>query len=235
MISAFAKAIAQLPEPEFRRALLLSLLLSLVVLAGLAGVVWWALYDLGVLSLGWPFSWFVEGAVWLVFGVVTLVLFPAVVTTFVAFFLEGVVKAVEDKHYPNDPPGHDVPIGRSLVVGINYTLVLVAVNLVGLILYLPLSFFPIFSLVVFSLLNGYLLGREYFELVALRHLDDETARTMRRRHSWRLTAVGTVIAFLFPIPILNLVMPLIAAAAMVHVFKRLQARATRRQMSGEPA
>jgi CysZ protein len=58
----------------------------------------------------------------------------------------------------------------------------------------------------------------------LRHLDDEAARAMRRRYSRRIVLAGVVIAFLFTIPVVNLLTPLIAAAAMVHVFKRISAR-----------
>ena len=224
MISAFTKAIAQLPEREFRRALGLSLVLSLVTFAVLAAVAWWVMENAGLLDWPWPLNYVFEAVGWLVFATLTWFLFPAIVSTFVAFFLEGVASAVERKHYPNDPPGTDVPLGRSLLIAVNFTLALVLVNVVGLLLYLPLMFFPILSFIVFYVLNGYLLGREYFELVALRHLDEEAARTMRRRHSRRLLLVGVVIAFLFTIPVVNLLTPLIAAAAMVHVFKRVSAR-----------
>lgn len=224
MISAFTKAIAQLPEREFRRALGISLGLSLVTFVVLAVVAWWLMGNAGLLDWPWPLNYVFEAVGWVVFATLTWFLFPAIVSTFVAFFLEGVASAVERKHYPNDPPGKDVPIGRSLLVTVNFTLVLVLVNVVGLLLYVPLMFFPILSFIMFYVLNGYLLGREYFELVALRHLDDKAARAMRRRHSRRIILAGVVIAFLFTIPVVNLLTPLIAAAAMVHVFKRISAR-----------
>ena len=224
MISAFTKAIAQLPAREFRRALGISLGLSLVTLVALAVVAWWLMGNADLLDWPWPLNYVFEAVGWVVFATLTWFLFPAIVSTFVAFFLEGVASAVERKHYPNDPPGQDAPIGRSLLVTVNFTLALVLVNVVGLLLYVPLMFFPILSFIMFYVLNGYLLGREYFELVALRHLDDEAARAMRRRYSRRIVLAGVVIAFLFTIPVVNLLTPLIAAAAMVHVFKRLSAR-----------
>ena len=97
-------------------------------------------------------------------------------------------------------------------------------NLLALPLYLLLLFVPPFNLFVFYLLNGYLLGREYFELVAARRLDTAGVRRLRRAYRGRLLLAGAVIAFLLTVPIVNLVTPIIATGFMLHVFEGLRRR-----------
>ena len=110
----------------------------------------------------------------------------------------------------------DLSIGRGLAVGLKFLWDVIRLNLFALPVYI---FAPGLNLFVFYGLNGYLLGREYFELVALRHLDAAAAVELRKRHRWRLFVAGVVMTFLFTVPIVNLVTPLIATAAMVHIFK----------------
>ena len=126
---------------------------------------------------------------------------------------------MEARHYPNDPPGKDLSIARGLAVGLKFLWDVVRLNLLALPVYL---FVPVLNLFVFYGLNGYLLGREYFELVALRHLDAKAALEVRKRYRWRLFVAGVVMTFLFTVPVVNLVTPLIATAAMVHIFKGLK-------------
>jgi CysZ protein len=70
------------------------------------------------------------------------------------------------------------------------------------------------------LANGWLLGREYFERVALRHLSRTAADALRRRHSGGVFSAGVIISVLTIVPIANLIAPLFGAAFMVHMFKR---------------
>ncbi|HEY5337958.1 MAG TPA: EI24 domain-containing protein, partial [Rhizomicrobium sp.] len=69
--------------------------------------------------------------------------------------------------------------------------------------------------------DGWLLGRQYFELVALRHMSRGAANTMRKRHGATIYGAGFLIALIAAIPVVNFIAPLFGAAFMVHVFKRL--------------
>jgi uncharacterized protein involved in cysteine biosynthesis len=80
---------------------------------------------------------------------------------------------------------------------------------------------PGINLVLFLALNGYLLDREHFEVVALRRLDAGAARAMRNRFGGRVFKSGMVIAGLFAIPPVNLIAPVVATAFMVHLFEAL--------------
>jgi CysZ protein len=138
-------------------------------------------------------------------------------------FLERIAVAVEARHYPNDVPGVDLSIAHGLAAGLKLLRIALLLNLIALPVYVLFSIFlPGLNLFVFYGLNGYLLGREYFELVALRHLDKAAALELRKRYRWRLFAAGVVMTFLFTVPIVNLVTPLITTAAMVHIFKGLE-------------
>jgi uncharacterized protein involved in cysteine biosynthesis len=77
---------------------------------------------------------------------------------------------------------------------------------------------------VFYVLNGYLLGREYYETVALRRLDARLAGELRRRNRWRVFLAGVVITLMLTVPLLNLIAPVIATAFMVHIFEIIRRR-----------
>jgi CysZ protein len=90
------------------------------------------------------------------------------------------------------------------------------------VLALPLYLLvPGINLVLFLTLNGYLFGRGYFEVVALRHLDAAAAKALRHGSGGRIFLGGVAIAGMFALPFVNLVAPVIATAFMVHVFNVL--------------
>jgi uncharacterized protein involved in cysteine biosynthesis len=106
-------------------------------------------------------------------------------------------------------------------------MLVVMLRLTGLTLLLNLLALPVYllapgiNLFLFLALNGYLLGRGYFEVVALRRLDAGEARAVRRRFAGRIFLGGVVIAGLFALPFVNLVAPVIATAFMLHIFEAL--------------
>ena len=217
MLTALSRALAALFSPPLRGVVVLS-----VALAAASFLVLWVAVAIGLGALptvGWrPVNWFIDllGTV----GVVLLswLLFPTVVTLITGFFLERVAAAVEAMDYPGRGPPRRQPIGEIMAALVRLTLLSLVLNLLALPIYLLL---PLFNIAVYLALNGYLLGREYFEVVALRRLDLEAARALRRRCSGRIFLSGVTIAGVFALPILNLVAPVIAAAFMVHVFEGL--------------
>ncbi len=221
MLQGFSRAIAQLFEAPFQRVLWRSLALTTAVFVVLAVGAYYAVPD-DPTEWEWV-NWLIGFGTFGAFLVVLFFLFPAIATLFIGMFLEEIAAAVEHRHYAGDAPGREVPIGRSLGITLRFTLVLILLNLLALPLYL---FLPAINIVVFYGLNGYLLGREYFELVAHRHFGDAEVAALRRGNRMRLLLTGAVIAFLLTVPLVNLVAPIIATAAMVHVFKRLRPSGT---------
>lgn len=219
---AFSRAFSQLTDPAFRLVLLRGLAITLGLFIALFFGVDYLLGSLQLSDTGW-LNTLVQVLGNIVFVVVLLVLFPAVSTAVMALFLEDVAAAVEKRYYPGDPPGHSAPFVPSLTMALRFLVIMVLLNLLVLLLtpfMLGINFF------VYYLLNSYLLSREYFELVSLRHLEPKAIETLRKANSGRLMLAGFGIAVLMTVPLLNLVAPLLATAVMVHMFKGLEARPT---------
>jgi uncharacterized protein involved in cysteine biosynthesis len=75
--------------------------------------------------------------------------------------------------------------------------------------------------VLFFFATAFLLGREYFELAAMRFHEPAAARALRKQHATTVFMGGMLIAAFVSIPIVNLATPLFATAFMVHMHKRL--------------
>jgi CysZ protein len=230
ILEAARAALRSLFAPEFRAVFMKSLGLTLLALVALwfglrALFDWLALPWIDALLPGFP-AW----AGWLAFiaavlaGVglaIALALLVAPVTAAVAgLFLDDVAEAVERTDYPGDPAGNALPLARSMVQSLKFFGVVILGNVVALLLLLV----PGVNIAAFFVVNGYLLGREFFEFAALRHLPEKKARALRRRHSGTVFLAGLIIAAFVSIPLLNLLAPLFSAAMMVHLFKMLAAR-----------
>lgn len=138
------------------------------------------------------------------------------VTALIAgFFLDDVAEVVEKRDYPSDPPGKAMPFGVAMKSSLRFLGVVVVGNIVALFL----LFIPGVNLIAFFLVNGYLLGREFFEFAAMRFRSPDDARQFRVKNALTVFMAGLVIAAFLAIPLLNLLTPLFAAGMMVHLHK----------------
>ena len=103
-----------------------------------------------------------------------------------------------------------------------FLLTLLAINLVMLPFYLVALFIAGLGAVLFYGVNGWLAGREYYEQVALRRRDPVEVKAWRKANAGTLWLTGIVIVFLGTIPILNLIVPVLGVAAMVHIAQTLK-------------
>lgn len=215
MIDALIKAIAQLNDKAIQVTLLLSIGTAIVVFFVLWSVIGFLLTETALFQLAW-----LETVIDFMGGLATLVvtwfLFPGIVSAVMALFLDAVARAVEAKHYPGLPPAEGTTLGETVVASLRFLVILVALNLFMLLF---LIFPPVFPFVFYSV-NGYLLGREYFELVSLRRMDLTRARDIRKQRQGTLFVFGICIALLLTIPVINLLTPIVATAAMVHLFEK---------------
>jgi CysZ protein len=146
-----------------------------------------------------------------------LFLMPAVTAFVGSFFVDEVADAVEQAHYPAEPRGKALPFFVALIEGIKIALIAIVVYLCAL----PFIFFAGIGIVILFLANAYLLGREYFELAAMRFRSPVEAKTMRKARGTYVFIAGMVIAVFVSVPLLNLATPIFAMAFMVHVHKRI--------------
>jgi uncharacterized protein involved in cysteine biosynthesis len=231
MLDSAIKALSQIFSPPFRAVLLKSigLALILIVLLGLGlhhGLVW-----LTGAGEGYAEGWLgpnshtpllilakliaVAAALGIIVGSVFLM--PAVTALVASFFADEIAAVVERSHYPQEPPGTPLPATRALVEGVKTALLAVAVYLVAV----PFLLVAGVGALIFFFAAAYLLGREYFELAAMRFHPPAEAKRLRRLHRSTVFVSGMFIAAFVSIPVVNLATPLFGVAFMVHMHKRL--------------
>lgn len=221
MVRALFAAVAQLGDPAIRKYIWWSLGLTVLSYALAVAGLWFGLGAVNVVEPAW-LDTVIDVAGGVAVFVVALLFFPAVVTVFVGLFLEGIAAAVEARHYPDLPPAREVPVGESIAGAVSFAVVSLGLNLLALPIYILA---PALNIAVYLLLNGYLLGREYHELVAARRLDRRALTAERRGYRMRLIVAGMIIAGLMLVPVVNLLAPVIATALMVHTVQPLRTRA----------
>jgi uncharacterized protein involved in cysteine biosynthesis len=219
LLDPLIKAFAQLDDVRLQRVVGLSIGTALVVLLLLGVGAWFLIAQFGDVSTAW-LDWLIEIMAGLGLVILILFLFPAAVSATIGLFLESVAEAVEARHYPGLVPPRGQTVREAIQSGLKFAIVAILLNLAAL----PLYLIPPFNVFVFYVLNGYLLGREYYETVALRRLDARQAGELRRRNRWRVFLAGVVITLMLTVPLLNLIAPVIATAFMVHIFEIIRRR-----------
>jgi|SRR5690242_16229101 len=243
MIEAALKTLSQMVSPPFRTVLLKSVGLALFFLA-LIGIAlnrllaWltgageqWVEHAAGPLAhgplvvLGWLL------AIALGLGIIAGVIFlmPAVTALVASFFADEIAETVERVYYPADPVGVPLSFARAALQGVKTSLFAILIYLCAM----PFLLLAGFGAVIFFVATAYLLGREYFELAAMRFHSVTEARALRRKYRLTVFVGGLFIAAFVSIPIINLATPLFGTALMVHVHKRL-AGGPRRELIDPP-
>ncbi len=216
MIADALDSFAQIFSPPFRRVMAKSLGLTTAILV-LAGVgldrLALSLVHVGPAWVSAVLS--IVVALGLVAGLIFLA--PPTASLVAGFFLDEIAAIVERAIDPGGPLGRPLPIAPSLAMGLRFAVLSILVNLVVLLL----TIFTGVGLVSFFVLNGYLLGREYFEFAAMRHVSAVQARRLFREHWGLVYLAGAIVSAFVAVPFLNLLTPLFATSLMTRVFKRV--------------
>ena len=227
IFQSFGTALGQMGDPRFRRVMVLGVVLAFALLA-----VVYALFllmiatltpDLVELPVLGPVSGLHQLLGWAsLFFMLALSVFlmiPAA-AAFAGLFTDDVAQAVEEAHYPFLPPARILGWAEGLRASINLIGLLVLVNLAALMSVLVVG--P-FAPVLFWAANGWLLGREYFMLVALRRLPADQANALRSRNGLTIWMAGALMAAPLSIPLVNLLIPVLGTATFTHIFHKLMA------------
>ena len=220
MINLFLISVSQLPDPAFRRVIIKSILLSVLVFIFLAIIVWFVLSETNFFTF-WVFEAFADMFGGITAIVISWLLFPTLASFFITVFLEDIVEAVESRYYSNTLLEKINTPSATFVISLRFTAIALFLNILAIPFYFFTIWFPPLGIFVFYCLNSYLLGREYFELVALRHIKLKDISSIRRSNSWQLFLFGSVTTFLFTIPIINFLAPILGVAGMTHFFRKL--------------
>jgi CysZ protein len=220
MFASARKALALIFDPAFSgivaKSIFLTIALFVVLFLGLE----YAIHQLPQLGWHWV-NVVLEILAPVLFIFLIFFLGAPVAAIFGSFYLDDIAKAVEAKFYAGDGPAPGAPFFTSLRSGFRLAATIVLVNLALLPFDIEL---PLLGEVAALLINGWLLGREYFELAALRHLTPSAAHVLRRAHGSAIFFAGLLISILSILPVANLFAPLFGSAFMVHLFKRYEAK-----------
>ncbi len=221
----FLKSLSQIGDRAFRGVLLRALILTVLLLAGLTWMISWVLAWLLPDQLSLPligeitFLDTIGAGLGLGAGLILSVfLMLPVAVLFTGFFLDRIAAAVEAAHYPGLPAVPRQPFWHMLADNLRFIALVVLLNGLALVFYL--AFIP-FAPLIFWAVNGFLMGREYFQLVALRRLDLKSANALRKRHFWGIWLAGGLMAVPLSLPLVNLVIPILGVATFTHLFHRL--------------
>ena len=225
ILNAFFAALGQIGDRRFRRVLFLGLALTLALLiaatAGLVALVQGLVTD----EVGLPFigqvTWvddILSVSSVVVMLVLSVFLMVPVASAITSMFLDTVAEAVEAVHYPGLPPAQPVSFGDALRDTVNFLGVLIAANILAIVLYV---IFAPAALFIFWGLNGFLLGREYYTLAAMRRVGRTRAKELRRKHAGTIWLAGSLMAVPLSIPLVNLLIPILGAATFTHLFHQL--------------
>lgn len=228
-LRALALGWGDLLRPRVFKLALAGIALTILLFVALqAGMFWlirtflpgdFALPWIGTIDFGNTLSW---GSLAL-FPLMGFFLMAPVAAGFAGLFAENVSEAVEDIHYP-------ARRGKSLSImdGLGESLALMA--LVILVAIISLILTPVLgplAPVLFYFVNGWLLGREFFQMAARRHLSKEATFAMRRDNRGQIILAGVLVAIALTIPVVNIAVPLLAAAAFTHLFHLISERSDR--------
>lgn len=217
MIAAALLALQDALSPDFRKvlwkALGLTILLFIGILIGLEVAI--------SLLVAFPWPW-LETILAVATGLGVFAAFfflmAPVTAVFAGLFLDDIAVLVEQRDYPGDAPGKPLATATAIWTGVQFGLLVLIVNL----LLLPTLLIGI-GAVMMVIGNAYLLGREYFSMVAMRHMQPREAQALRKTNAARVFAAGLIPAGLALIPVVNLFVPLFSTSYFVHIFKRIQA------------
>lgn len=223
----FAKAVGQLGDPRFMRVLWLGVALTVALLVACYAALLWVVevYASGPLTLPviGPVTWIGDllgwGSLFLIVFFSMFLMVP-VASAITSLFLDDVADAVERRHYPRIAPAARISFAEGLRETLGFLALLIVANLLATVAYVALPFGTPF---LFYALNGFLLGREYFQLAAMRHAGRAGAKALRRRHGAEVWLAGCLMAVPLSIPVVNLVIPILAAATFTHMYHRLAA------------
>lgn len=225
IFDSFSKSLDQLGDPRFRRVVLLGVGITLAALVGVFALVFWGVgawvgdgITLPLIGdIPWAGTFASWGALVLMFGLSIFLMVP-IAQAVQSLFLEDVADAVEARHYPALPPANRVSLADAVVDGLRAFGVLIAANIAALVLYV---FFVPLAPFIFYGLNGFLLGREYFQVTALRRAGPGQAKALRRKHFPLIWAAGILMALPLTIPVVNLLVPVLGAATFTHIYHQV--------------
>lgn len=222
LIAPFMRTLHSLAVPGMLMVMAKTIVFSVIAL------VWFILFS--VLAVSWLTHTLQGHAIadflpWLgSIGGTTIgwILFPAVMPIITKFFDAQIVLLIDEKDYPDMLKPRSSQFWLELLHDMRFSLMAITLNIVVF----PLYMLPIVNLLLFYLLNGYMLGHEFFLMAARRHVPEHEAQELFHRYGTTIILAGIALTLFATIPVINVLTPFLGIAFMVHLYHRLDRRFT---------
>jgi len=225
IIRAVERTFGQVFDRAFLKVFSLGIAITLVAM-----IATWFLADylrdnMMVFQFGW--QWVNDSLHWLLdvdwifnllFFLLMGIFFPPIATIFMSLFLDDIIDAVEEKYYPNRMAGNRIGNLHLLYLAVRLAFMIVLLNILVIPLYIIFFWTGFVPLAIFYILNSYLLGWGYYEMVAVRHLGVREAGRHRTSIRGQVMLGGAAITLLYMVPLLNLAAPILGVAILTHMF-----------------
>jgi uncharacterized protein involved in cysteine biosynthesis len=212
LVSPLARALGQLDDRVFLGVLLRSVAWSAACFVALHVAAVWAVDRLLGLH-GW-IGWAAEVLGGIGASLLALWLFLPVAAAIGTLYIDRVAGAVEHRWYPSLPPPRGASLAAQLWDAVSVGARILLLSVLALVLALII---PGVGLVLAWVIGGYAIGRGLFAAVAMRRMPRAAAWMLYRRARPVVLVQGCILALAGYVPVLNLLIPVVGTAAMVHV------------------
>ena len=204
------KSLSALKDPYYWKLIFLSLIITASMFGGFTYGIKFLLEALG--TSGW-LSWLgTFGAT-----IISWFLFPLLFPIITSLFVDKVANRMEKTHGLMAQAITPPPLSSTITAAIKFSLTALLLNILFLFFY----FIPVIGIFIYLMVNGYLYGREYFEIVGLRFQKQKEIRALRKENKWKVRLAGVFIIILFTTPFLNLIAPILATIFMVLIYHKV--------------
>jgi CysZ protein len=217
------RALAQMDDPVFLGVVWRSVAWTLAGFCALAAALMWGGHA-ALAGHGW-LGWLAGAVGGVGAALLALYLFLPLASVVASLFADRVAAAVEWRFYPGLPPAHAAPFAQQAWDGVALGLRVLAWQvLTPLLLLTPLA--PIAAPAGW-LISAWSVGRGLFVAVAMRRMDRRRAAAAYVGLRPAVLVQGGLMAVASLIPVLNLLVPVLGTAAMVHLLHGARGVATR--------
>ena len=218
MFKIIRTSILDLFDSKMRAVFLKTVSISIIVILGVTLLIWGLFDSVQIFEFNFLnklISWAI-GAI--LFIIASAVLGPMMIVIG-GIYSEDIAHYVEKKHYPNRVGHRFVGVAESIKTGGRLLFNCFIVNILLTPIYIVGGFFPIISVLIFFGVNGYLLSRELFEIVASRHFERNDRVLFWKANRGGSIFIGVIIICLSAVPLLNLISAMLGIIITTHFFQ----------------
>lgn len=212
LFTPVARALKQLDDPVFLGVVWRSVAWSVACFAALHALTVWTVHRL--LGMHGPLAWAIDLAGSIGASVLAFWLFLPVAALIGALYFDRIAAAVERRFYRGLAPPQGASAGEQVRDGLAVALRVLLLNVIALLLAFLV---PGVGLVLGWMIAAFAIGRGLFVAVAMRRMPRAAAEALYRSRRGVVLAQGAVLAAAAYVPILNLLIPVVGTAAMVHI------------------